>query len=132
MKKNTSNTNQFSAEQIAKVLATLTPEQLAAAAKERQQASLQPLIDEYTKTDAILSELEMKIQAIQPDWNPPKSPSVSDKILSWVTAQNKAVTKAEISAGVGKKFVLSAIKKLVTKGNLAVKDDKYSVSDTKK
>ena len=110
MKKNTSNTNQFSPEQIAKVLATLTPEQLAAAAKERQQASLQPLIE----------------------WNPPKSPSVSDKILSWVTAQNKAVTKVEISAGVGKKFVLSAIKKLVTKGSLTVKDDKYSVADTKK
>jgi hypothetical protein len=132
MKKNTNNVNQFTPEQIAKMLATLTPEQLATAAKERQQASLQPLIDEYIKTDATISELEMKIQAINPEWNPPKSPSVSEKILLWVTEQKKPVTKAEISAGIGKKFVTSAIKKLVTKGSLTVKDDKYSVSETKK
>ena len=130
MKKNT-NTASFTPEQVAKVLATLTPEQLAAAARERQQASLQPLIDEYTKKESALSELKTRIQAIDSDWIPPKAPSVSDKIMSWVTGQNKAVTKTEISAGIGKKFVTSALKKLLEKGSLTVKDDKFSVSDKK-
>jgi hypothetical protein len=132
MKKNANNANQFSPEQIAKMLATLTPEQLAAAARERQQASLQPLIDEYAKTEASLSELKMKIQAINPEWNPPKSPSVSEKILLWVKEQKKPVTKNEISAGIGKKFVTIAVKKLLGKGSLTVKDGKYSVIEKKK
>lgn len=128
MKTNT-KTATFTPEQIAKVLATLSPEQLTAAAKERQQASLQPLIDEYTKTDAALSELQRQIQAINPEWNPPKAPSVADKIVVWVTEQNRAVTKDEIAAGVGKKFVAGVLKKLVKKAKLVAKDDKFSVSD---
>ena len=93
----------------------MTPEQLAAAVKERQQASLDPLKKEYSETAARLEGLAKKITGIDPTWERPSPPTVPERILSWVKAQGKPVSKAEIIKGLGTKYVGGALKKLTEK-----------------
>ena len=127
-KTGTKTTTQFTPEQIAEVLAALTPAQLAVAANERKQASLQPLLDEYTSTRTTLLDLEAQIKGINPSWNPPKAPSTADNILTWLKSQTGPVTRTQIANGIGKRYVDAPLKKLVSKGSLTFKDDKYTVT----
>ena len=87
------------AEPVQTVLARMTPGQLTAAVKERQQASLDPLKTEYAETVARLEELAKKITGIGPTWEPSTPPTVPERILSRVKGQGKPVSKAEIMAG---------------------------------
>jgi hypothetical protein len=111
-------------------IASLSADQLAAAAKERQMGSLQPLIDEYTTTETTLGELKRKIQAINPEWNPP---TLGEKIAAWVLEQEKPVTAEQIRGKFKADYGYGAIKltlgKLTEKGTLTVKDNKYSVTE---
>jgi predicted GTPase len=124
---NETKTPEFTPEQIAQVLAAMSPEQLATAARERQQVSLAPLIAQHAETKAELDELEARIRTINPEWNPPKPVSVADKVISWMTARNQPATKAEVSTGIGKQYVSAALKKLVANGKLTLATDKYSL-----
>jgi hypothetical protein len=105
----------------------MTPEQLAEAVKARQQASLEPLRKEYSETVSKVKELETKIRGIDPSWEPPTPPTVSEEISAWVKAQGKAVSKSEIMAGLKTKWIGNTLKKMVEKKALVLKDDKYSV-----
>ncbi len=94
----------------------MTPEQLAAAAvKERQQASLEPLKTQYKETVSKLDELAGQIREIDPTWEPPSPPTVASRILDWVKTQGKAVSKPEIAARVKTKYIGGALKKRVEK-----------------
>ncbi len=97
------------------VLAGMTPEQLKAAVKDRQQASLEPMKAEYSETLGKLGELADKITAIDPTWQPPSPPTVADRILDWVKTQGKPVSKSEIAAGVKTTYTRGTLKKLVEK-----------------
>jgi hypothetical protein len=105
----------------------MTPEQLSAAVKERQQASLDPLKKEYSETVSNAKELETKIRAIDPSWEPPTPPAVLERISAWVKAQGKAVSKSGIMAGLKTKWIGDTLKKMVEKKAPVLKDDKYSV-----
>ncbi|MGO8678043.1 MAG: hypothetical protein ACLQVX_19545 [Limisphaerales bacterium] len=73
-------------ELIAKVLAGMTASQLATAAKDRQQASLAPMIQEYRTTEERLTALRSEISKISPEWRPP---SLDDKIVAFVGSGQK-------------------------------------------
>jgi hypothetical protein len=96
-------------------MADETPEQLAAAVKERQLASLEPLKTEYAETVSKLGDLAGRISAIDPTWEPPTPPTVTDRVLAFVKTQGKAVSRSEIAAGVGTKYIGNTLKKMVEK-----------------
>ena len=127
---------QFTPEQIAAVLAGLTPEQLAAAAKERQQASLAPMIEEYRTTEERLTALRMQISKINPEWKPP---SLDTKIVNFVADGQK--TPEEIRShfraqGFQYGTLKMSLKRLTQnpksdENRLTLKDGKYSAIGTK-
>jgi hypothetical protein len=102
-------------ELIRALLARMTPERLAAAAKERQRASLDPLKKESLETVSELGKLADQIDAIDPTWEPPKEPTTPEKIQAWVKAQGKPVSKSEIANGLGTKYIGNTVKKMVEK-----------------
>ncbi len=79
----------------------------------RDKASRRPRVGIRVKPAQPREQLPIK--PIDPAWEPPSPPTVPEKILAWVEALGKAVTKAEILAGVKTKYVGNTLKKVVEK-----------------
>lgn len=69
MKTDKNSNKPVTQEEINRVLAALDVTELTRLAHEKKQASLQPMIDEFTQTDKRLVELRKAIREVNPEWN---------------------------------------------------------------
>jgi hypothetical protein len=117
---------------VQEVLAGLSVEQLQQIVKDKELASIGPMVTEYNEREDRLLELRLKIQKSRPDWEPPK---LDDRIFSWVNKQDAhTATGSAIRAEFIKRRgnypmpVKNAINSLVTSKRLTVdKNDNYLV-----
>ena len=90
MKTDKNSNKPVTQEEINRVLATLDVTELTRLAREKKQASLQPMIDEFTQTDKRLIELRKSIREVNPEWNPP---TLADRIQAFIKSKGKATTE---------------------------------------
>jgi hypothetical protein len=112
-------------EEINRVLAALDAAELTRLAREKKQASLQPMIAEYGQMETRLVELRKSIREVNPEWNPP---TLADRILAFIQSKGKATAEEVVKefGGSATPFLIKNILKKKTDTLWTSKDGKFS------
>lgn len=125
MKTDKNSNKPVTQEEINRVLAALDVTELTRLAREKKQASLQPMIDDFTQTDKRLVELRKAIREVNPEWNPP---TLADRIQAFIKSKGKATAEEIVKefSGSATPFLTKNVLKKKTDTLWTAKDGKFS------
>jgi hypothetical protein len=119
------NSKPVTQEEINRVVAALDVTALTRLAHEKKQASLEPMIAEFSQTEKRLVELKKAIQEVNADWHPP---TLADRILAFIQSKGKASAEEIVKefSGTATPFLTKNVLKKKTDALWTAKDGKFS------